>query len=42
MQRVHLGDLTGHLLENSSDWTVLSLPAIAETDEEIVIGKAGN
>ena len=38
MQRVHLNDLTGHLLENSSDWTVLSLPAIAEADEQIAIG----
>jgi predicted phage terminase large subunit-like protein len=38
MQRVHLNDLTGHLTENSDDWTVLSLPAIAETDEEIAIG----
>jgi predicted phage terminase large subunit-like protein len=38
MQRVHLNDLTGYLLENSSGWTVLNLPAIAETDEEIPIG----
>lgn len=38
MQRVHLNDLTGHLLENSSDWTLLSLPAIAEADEQIAIG----
>lgn len=38
MQRVHLDDLTGHLLENSSGWTVLSLPAIAEEDAEILIG----
>ena len=32
-------DLTGHLLENSTDWKVLSLPAIAEDDEEILIGE---
>lgn len=38
MQRVHLNDLTGYVLENSDDWTVLSLPAIAETDERIQIG----
>jgi predicted phage terminase large subunit-like protein len=37
MQRVHLHDLTGHLLEHGSDWTVLSLPAIAEADEQIAI-----
>ncbi len=39
MQRVHLNDLTGYLLENSADWTVLSLPAIAEVDEEVAIGE---
>jgi predicted phage terminase large subunit-like protein len=39
MQRVHQFDLTGHLLENSSDWEVLSLPAIAETDEQVLIGE---
>lgn len=38
MQRVHLHDLTGFLVENSKDWTVLSLPAIAEVDERIAIG----
>lgn len=38
MQRVHLHDLTGFLVENSPDWKVLSLPAIAETDEKIEIG----
>jgi hypothetical protein len=35
MQRVHMNDLTGHLLENSDGWEVLSLPAIAETSEKI-------
>jgi predicted phage terminase large subunit-like protein len=39
MQRVHLNDLTGYLLEKSGDWTHLSLPAIAESDEEVLIGK---
>ena len=38
MQRVHLDDLTGYLLENSRDWTVLSLPAIAEAEDCITIG----
>lgn len=37
-QRVHLHDLTGFLLENSNDWAVLSLPAIAESDESVAIG----
>jgi predicted phage terminase large subunit-like protein len=39
MQRVHQYDLTGHLLENSSGWEVLSLPAIAEGDEEVLVGE---
>ncbi len=38
MQRVHLNDLTGYLTENSDDWEVLSLPAIAEENEEIAVG----
>lgn len=38
MQRVHLNDLTGHLIERSKDWTVLNLAAIAEEDERIEIG----
>ncbi|MCR6732646.1 MAG: phage terminase large subunit [Afipia sp.] len=38
MQRVHLHDLTGFLVDNSKDWTVLSLPAIAEVDEKVAIG----
>ena len=38
MQRVHLNDFTGYLLENSDGWTVLSLPAIAEVREEIEVG----
>jgi predicted phage terminase large subunit-like protein len=40
MQRVHLNDLSGYLTE-SEGWTVLSLPAIAEQDETIVIGDNG-
>jgi predicted phage terminase large subunit-like protein len=38
MQRVHMNDLTGYLIENSDDWTVLSLPAIAEVDDQIATG----
>jgi predicted phage terminase large subunit-like protein len=37
-QRVHMDDLSGHLIHSSKDWTVLSLPAIAEEDELIQIG----
>ena len=38
MQRVHLNDLSGYLME-SGGWEVLSLPAIAETDEIVAIGE---
>lgn len=38
MQRVHVDDLTGFLLDQSDEWEVLSLPAIAEHDEDIQIG----
>src|SRR5436190_4202136 len=38
MQRLHEDDLAGVLLRGSDEWTVLSLPAIAEEDEEIPIG----
>jgi predicted phage terminase large subunit-like protein len=38
MQRVHLNDLSGYLME-SGGWEVLSLPAIAEQDETIAIGE---
>jgi predicted phage terminase large subunit-like protein len=38
MQRLHEDDLAGVLLRSSDEWTVLSLPAIAEQDEEIPIG----
>jgi predicted phage terminase large subunit-like protein len=37
MQRVHLNDLSGYLME-AGGWTVLSLPAIAEQNERIPIG----
>ena len=36
MQRLHLDDLVGHVLCNEP-WHVVSLPAIAEQDEEFVI-----
>ena len=41
MQRLHIDDLTGHLLKQDG-WGVLSLPAIAEHDEEFTLsnGKA--
>ena len=35
MQRVHVDDLTGFLLGQSDEWEVLSLPAIAESDQVI-------
>jgi predicted phage terminase large subunit-like protein len=35
MQRVHIDDLTGFVLGQSDEWTVLSLPAIAESFESI-------
>jgi predicted phage terminase large subunit-like protein len=38
MQRVHMNDLSGHLLETSGEWRHLSLPAIAEDDETVAIG----
>lgn len=39
MQRLHPDDLTGMLLRKSPDeWTVLSLPAIAEQEQKIQIG----
>jgi hypothetical protein len=39
MQRLHVDDLTGKLLRGSDDWTVLNLSAIAEQDEQILIGE---
>lgn len=37
-QRLHMDDLAGHV-EDLDDWTVLRLPAIAEEDETIPIGR---
>jgi predicted phage terminase large subunit-like protein len=37
MQRLHEDDLTARLLRSSDEWTVLSLPAIAEGEEWISI-----
>jgi predicted phage terminase large subunit-like protein len=37
MQRLHEGDLVGHLLQERG-WKHLSVPAIAETDERVEIG----
>ena len=39
MQRVHMNDLCGYVTEKSDEWTVLSLPAIAERDQSIPIGR---
>lgn len=38
MQRLHMNDLAGTLVRNSDEWTVLSLPAIATIDAEIMTG----
>lgn len=38
MQRLHVDDLTGHLLEQGG-WTVLTLPVIAEADQFVPIGR---
>lgn len=38
MQRVHLDDLTGFVLGGEDEWTVLRLPAIAESHETIPLG----
>ncbi|HTD84824.1 MAG TPA: hypothetical protein VK648_13635, partial [Gemmatimonadaceae bacterium] len=39
MQRVHLDDLTGFVLGGEDEWTVMSLPAIAEHEETIPLGR---
>lgn len=41
MQRLHEDDLTGHLLSQHGDWTVLTLPAIADEDMEYEISDGG-
>ncbi len=38
MQRLHVDDLVGHVLDRDEDWTHLTLPAIAEDEEEIPLG----
>ena len=37
MQRLHVDDLVGHVLQRE-DWTVLNLPAIAPERQEVTIG----
>src|SRR5688500_10204442 len=37
MQRVHVDDLTGFVLEGPEDWTILKLPAIAAAPERIAV-----
>jgi hypothetical protein len=39
MQRLHVHDLVGAVLDGPDQWTVLNLPAIAEQDERIQIGE---
>ena len=39
MQRLHVDDLVGHVLEKGEPWTHLELPAIAEAPQEIAIGE---
>jgi predicted phage terminase large subunit-like protein len=41
MQRVHVEDLTGFVLDGPEDWTVLKLPAIGLVRERIPIGHGG-
>jgi predicted phage terminase large subunit-like protein len=41
MQRVHMDDLTGFLLNQSDEWVVLSLPAVADYDLVIPISDGG-
>jgi predicted phage terminase large subunit-like protein len=39
MQRLHLEDLAGHVLDHEgADWVLLNLPAMAETDEIVPLG----
>jgi len=38
-QRLHMEDLVGHLLEQESGWAHLNLPAIAEEDQIVRIGR---
>jgi len=38
MQRLHVDDLVGHVLDRGEDWTHLDLPAIAEAPQEVMLG----
>jgi hypothetical protein len=38
-QRFHMQDLSGFLIDGSSYWDLLSLPAIAEAPEEVLINE---
>jgi predicted phage terminase large subunit-like protein len=38
MQRLHVDDLVGHVLDKNESWAHLNLPAIAEHEEEIPLG----
>lgn len=40
MQRLHVDDLAGHLLE-TEDWTVATIPAIAEEESRYELGEHG-
>lgn len=37
MQRLHVGDLIGHIIEKDPGWTHLNLPAIADVPQDIAI-----
>ena len=39
MQRVHVDDLVGHLLDKNAGWVHLDLPAIADADQAVPIGQ---
>lgn len=39
MQRLHVDDLVGHLLEKDPTWVHLNLPAVADVAQEIEIGE---
>ncbi len=38
MQRLHVDDLVGHVLEKGPPWTHLNLPAIADASQEVELG----
>ena len=39
MQRLHVDDLVGHVLEKGEAWTHLNLPAIADAPDEVALGE---